>query len=53
MVKPNDDLETRHCFEVEYEDGFVDYIAVNDRLNYLILTMEAIIQREKHRVAKL
>lgn len=47
MVKPNEHLEKRQCFEVTYEDGFVDYIAADDHSNFIITTMNGIIAYAK------
>ncbi len=32
------DLERRLCYVVEYDDGFIDYVAMHDKENYKVLT---------------
>lgn len=43
MLTPDNPLgKQRHVFEIQFEDGAVDHVAVEDKSNYKLLTLEQI-----------
>jgi hypothetical protein len=37
-VRPSPRLEFRMCYQVAYEDGVIDFVAIEDSENYVITT---------------